>query len=67
MVDLPLDRFAIDEDRPYVAHDLLTGAAYTWSGRRNYVELNPFRTVALILQLQPYLRAECNLDYFLKP
>ena len=67
MVDLPLDRLAIDEDRPYVAHDLLTGAAYTWSGRRNYVELNPFRAIAHILQLQPHLRAESNVSYFLKP
>jgi len=67
MVDLPLDRFGIDEGHPYVVHDLLTGARYTWTGRRNYVELNPFRSVAHILQFQPQLRAESNLDYFLKP
>ena len=66
-MDLPLDRFEVDEDRPFAVHDLLTGASYTWTGRRNYVELNPFRSVAHILQLQPQLRAESNLDYFLKP
>jgi starch synthase (maltosyl-transferring) len=67
MVELPLDRFDIEESGPFAVHDLLTGADYTWRGRRNYVELNPFRTVAHILQLQPRLRAESNLDYFLKP
>ena len=67
MVDLPLDRFGIDEGHPYMVNDLLTGARYTWTGRRNYVELNPFRSVAHILHLQPQLRAESNLDYFLKP
>ncbi len=66
-VDLPLDRFEVEEYRPFVVRDLLTGASYTWAGRRNYVELNPFRAVAHILQLQPRLRAESNLDYFLKP
>jgi starch synthase (maltosyl-transferring) len=66
-VDLPLDRFEVEEDRPFTVRDLLTGASYTWAGRRNYVELNPFRTIAHILLLQPRLRAESNLDYFLKP
>jgi starch synthase (maltosyl-transferring) len=66
LVDLPLDRLEVEEDRPFVVRDLLTKAEYTWAGRRNYVELNPFRTVAHILRLQPRLRAESNLDYFLK-
>jgi starch synthase (maltosyl-transferring) len=66
-VDLPLDQFEVEENRPFTVRDLLTGASYTWAGRRNYVELNPFRAVAHILQLQPRLRAESNLDYFLKP
>ena len=66
-VELPLDRLEVEEDRPYVVRDLLTGASYTWAGRRNYVELNPFRAIGHILTLQPRLRAESTLDYFLKP
>jgi len=66
-VDVPLDRLEVEEDRPYIVHDLLTGASYTWAGRRNYIELNPFRAIGHVLKLQPRLRAESTLDYFLKP
>jgi starch synthase (maltosyl-transferring) len=31
----------IDDDRPYVVRDLLSGARYTWRGVRNYVRLDP--------------------------
>ncbi|MGZ4139013.1 MAG: alpha-1,4-glucan--maltose-1-phosphate maltosyltransferase [Actinomycetota bacterium] len=40
-VDLQIHELWIDTGRPYVMHDLLTGARYTWSGWRNYVELHP--------------------------
>jgi starch synthase (maltosyl-transferring) len=40
-VDLDLDALGIEPDLPFEVHDLLNGARYTWSGRRNYVELSP--------------------------
>ena len=65
IVELPLDEFHIEEDHPYQAHDMLTGARYVWTGRRNYVELNPASVPAHILQIRRRLRAEADFEYFL--
>ena len=64
-VDLPLDQLKIDESRPYELSDLLTGARYMWSGRRNYVELNPASLPGHIFLLRRHLRAETDFEYFL--
>ncbi|MBA3889667.1 MAG: alpha-1,4-glucan--maltose-1-phosphate maltosyltransferase [Gemmatimonadaceae bacterium] len=52
MLDVPLDLMDIREDKPYVVVDLLTGARYTWRGRRNYVRLDPATQVAHILRVE---------------
>ena len=41
MVHVPIHEMGIDEERPYVVHDLLTGARFTWRGVRNFVRLDP--------------------------
>ncbi|HET6398802.1 MAG TPA: alpha-amylase family glycosyl hydrolase, partial [Candidatus Thermoplasmatota archaeon] len=41
MTDLDLDALGLDPARPFEVEDLLTGHRYTWSGRANYVELDP--------------------------
>ena len=41
MVHVPIHEMGIDDDEPYVVHDLLTGARYHWRGVRNYVRLDP--------------------------
>ena len=64
-VDLPLDQLKIDETTPYQAHDLITGARYLWTGRRNYVELNPSALPAHIFRLRRRVRAENDFEYFL--
>jgi starch synthase (maltosyl-transferring) len=64
-VNLPLDRFEIPEDRPFQAHDLLTGARYMWTGRRNYVELDPHSIPGHIFLLRRRLRVESDFEYFL--
>ena len=64
-VDLPLDQLGIEEDRPYQAHDLLTGARYPWTGRRNYVELDPQSVPGHIFRIRRRLRAESDFEYFL--
>jgi starch synthase (maltosyl-transferring) len=38
---LDLDALGLADDRPFVVHDELTGAAYRWHGRWNYVRLDP--------------------------
>lgn len=40
-IDVPLDQFGALEGDVYEVHDLLSDARYTWSGRRNYIELDP--------------------------
>jgi starch synthase (maltosyl-transferring) len=64
-VDLPLDRLGVEEDRPYQANDLLTGARYMWSGRRNYVELDPNSVPGHIFRIRRRLRVETDFEYFL--
>jgi len=56
-VDLPLERFDIDEGRPFLVNDLLTNAHYQWRGQYNYVELNPEVLPAHIFQIQATRRS----------
>ncbi|MBV9269096.1 MAG: alpha-1,4-glucan--maltose-1-phosphate maltosyltransferase [Acidobacteriaceae bacterium] len=65
IVDLPLNRLKIDPDRPFQAHDLLTGARYVWNGPRNYIELNPHSVPGHIFAIRHRLRTEHDFDYFL--
>ncbi len=64
-VELPLDQLQIDEDKPYQANDLLTGARYLWTGRRNYVELDPASVPGHIFRIRRRLRVESDFEYFL--
>ena len=63
-IQLPLDMFKMEIDRPYQAHDLVTGARYTWTGSRNYVELDPEKLPAHLLRIRPRLRVENDFEYF---
>jgi starch synthase (maltosyl-transferring) len=40
-VHVPIESFGQMESDVYQVQDLLSGATYTWRGRRNYVELDP--------------------------
>ena len=40
-VDVPIEQFGQMESDDYRVQDLLSGATYTWRGRRNYIELDP--------------------------
>lgn len=40
-VDVPIEQFGQMESDEYSVQDLLSGATYTWRGRRNYIELDP--------------------------
>ena len=41
MVHVPIHDMGIDDEQPYVVHDLLTGVRYTWQGVRNFIRLDP--------------------------
>jgi starch synthase (maltosyl-transferring) len=64
-VTLPLDELGIEQERPYQAHELLSGARYMWNGPRNYVEINPHAMPAQIFRFRRRLRSEHDFEYFL--
>jgi len=65
MVNLPLEELGIERDRPFQAHELITGARYLWNGPRNFVELNPFSMPAQIFRFRRRVRSEHDFEYFL--
>jgi len=54
MIDLPIELFGYNEGQSYEAHDLLDDSRYTWYGRRNYVELDPFTRPAHIFRIRRF-------------
>ena len=52
VVHVPIDEMGIAPDEPYVVHDLITGARFTWQGVRNYVRLDPNDQVAHVLRVE---------------
>ena len=53
-VELPLAELGIGSDSPYRVQDLLNdGKTFDWKGPRNFVELDPRKSVAHILRVLP--------------
>ncbi len=48
----------------YQVHELLTNERYIWSGKDNFVELNPVFVPGHIFLLRRYVRTEHDFDYF---
>ena len=65
MITLPLEELGLPRDKSFQAHELLTGARYTWSGARNYVEINPWSAPAQIFRFRKRVRTEHDFEYFL--
>lgn len=51
-IKIPLHRFGIGYDQPYLVRDMLSGEKYTWHGEYNYVQMNPFEMPAHILKVE---------------
>jgi starch synthase (maltosyl-transferring) len=64
-VELPLEELGIDPERPFEVRDLLQDRTYLWQGSRNFVELDPARLNAHILQVSPRVRTEEEFEYYL--
>jgi starch synthase (maltosyl-transferring) len=64
-ITIDLGELAIDTQRPYQMHDLLTGARFLWSGARNFVQLDPARSPAHLFRVRRRVRTERDFDYFL--
>jgi len=65
MVNLPLEELGLERDRPFQAHELISGARYLWNGPRNFVELNPHSMPAQIFRFRHRVRSEHDFEYFL--
>jgi starch synthase (maltosyl-transferring) len=65
MVTLPLDDLGLTRDKSYQAHEVLTGARYTWNGPRNYVEIDPSSAPGQIFRFRHRVRTEHDFEYFL--
>jgi starch synthase (maltosyl-transferring) len=64
-VDLDLDRLGIAQDAAFQVHDLISGARFTWRGRRSFVELDPNVMPAHVFEVKPFVRSENHFEYFL--
>jgi starch synthase (maltosyl-transferring) len=62
---IPVEKLGIDNERSYVAQDLLTDQKHIWQGERNYVELDPQRSCAHIIRVNRQLHREQDFDYFM--
>jgi starch synthase (maltosyl-transferring) len=51
MIEMPLEQLGIGPEDAYDMTDLLTGARYTWRGKRNYVKLDPTERVAHVFRV----------------
>jgi starch synthase (maltosyl-transferring) len=63
-LQLPLGDWHVDANKTYQAHDLLSGARYLWSGRSNFVSLEPARSPAHVFKLRRHVATERDFDYF---
>ncbi len=64
-VTLSLPGLALDGDKPFQVHDLLSEARYLWHGARNFVMLDPSTSPVHVFRLRRKVRTEHDFDYFL--
>jgi len=64
-IEMRPEVLGVARDESIQAEDLLGGGRYSWSGSRNYVELDPALMPAHILRLRRRVRTERDFDYYL--
>ncbi|HEV7922652.1 MAG TPA: alpha-1,4-glucan--maltose-1-phosphate maltosyltransferase [Thermoanaerobaculia bacterium] len=64
-VVLDLEALHVDSTRAFQVHDLLSGARHSWTGPRNFVQLNPHVVPAHIFRIRRRVRTERDFEYFL--
>lgn len=65
MLQLPLEKLNIPNNRPYHVHDLLGGEWYYWNGSENFIELNPHVLPAHIFHIHRHVTTEHDFPYFM--
>jgi starch synthase (maltosyl-transferring) len=64
IVEVPIEDLRIEYNQPYQVHDMLTGNRYMWSGRHNYVELNPNNLPAHIFRVRRRITTEQDFEHY---
>lgn len=64
-LDLDPDVFGLDRAQAYQMHDLISGQRFLWHGSHNFVQLDPQRSPAHVMQLRARMLRENDFDYFL--
>jgi starch synthase (maltosyl-transferring) len=63
-LSVPLEDFGLGENETYQVHDLLTDERYLWTGRRNFVRLDPQTHPAHVFRIRRKAGSEQNFDYY---
>lgn len=64
-IEVPIDELGLEEDRSYLVHELMGDDKFFWSGRRNYVRLDPEVFPAHIFRVRRFMKREGDFDYFM--
>lgn len=64
-LEVPLEKFGINENEVFQVHELLGDSRYLWEGRNNYVRLDPASSPAQIFRIRRRVRSEHDFDYFI--
>jgi starch synthase (maltosyl-transferring) len=64
MLEVPLELLQCTEDETYQVHDLLSGERFLWSGRRNYVALDPHQRPAHVFRVRKKVLRETDFDAY---
>ncbi|HEX8297245.1 MAG TPA: alpha-1,4-glucan--maltose-1-phosphate maltosyltransferase [Chthoniobacteraceae bacterium] len=64
-VSVPLEEFGLTERETYQVHDLLTDDRYLWTGRRNFVRLDPTVRPAHVFRIRRRAGSEQNFAQFM--
>ncbi len=63
-IDVPIDLFGWMEGDTYQVDDLLWDQRYLWTGRRNFVQLDPHTKPAHVFRLRRWVSREQDFDNF---
>lgn len=63
-VDVPIDLFGWSDGATYEVEDLLSGNRFLWTGRRNYVSLDPHFRPAHVLKVRRHVARSIGQDIF---
>jgi starch synthase (maltosyl-transferring) len=63
-VHLDLQALGLSEHEPFVVHDLLSGARFTWRGPGNFVQLNPQEMPAHLFVIEGTRHLETDYEHY---